>query len=54
MDNTQLDEMIDIFNTMPSEILIKQLDEKDIIEIYNYMKELRLYRDLCGPLGGIK
>ena len=46
--DTELSEMIHRFDYTPAPEL--ELDVNDHLKIYNWLRELELYHQLCGPL----
>ena len=48
VDDPELRDMIHRFDYTPSPEM--ELDVNDHMKIYNWLKELELYRKLCGPL----
>ena len=51
VEDPELANMIHKFDYTPTPEL--QLDLNDHMKIYNWLKELELYRKLCGPLNKI-
>lgn len=49
IDDSELSDMIHKFDTVSAPDL--NLDVNDHMKIYNWLKELELYRKLHGPLG---
>ena len=52
VDDPELHDMIHRFDYTPAPNL--ELDVNDHLKIYNWLRELELYRKVCGPLNNIK
>lgn len=50
IEDPELQEMIHRLDYTPAPELV--LDVNDYLRIYNWLKELELYRKLHGPIGG--
>lgn len=50
VEDPELQEMIHRLDYTPAPELV--LDVNDYLRIYNWLKELELYRKLHGPIGG--
>lgn len=51
VDDPELNDLIHKFDYTPSSELKFNVNEH--MSIYNYLKELELYRKLCGPLNKV-
>lgn len=50
-DDVELIEMISRLDNTPADQL--NIDIQDQMHIYNWLKELELYRHLCGPINKV-
>lgn len=51
VDDPELEDIIHKFDYTSAPEL--KLDVNEQLKIYNYLKELKLYRKLCGPLNKV-
>ena len=51
VDDPELEEMIHRFDYTPAPEI--NIDVNDQLKIYNWLQELKLYRKLHGPVGGL-